>query len=130
MLKEGCFSTRLQTWKKVKAQQITHQVVIKNVDEEVTQEDMEETLDRQEFPYKSIRRIRSRQRNAPTKMFCLILKDEGMKKKLLREGLFLDQMHFTCVTAPEDSSNATKIQGELQMRELLRKPCSMVSGVP
>ena len=92
-----------------KTQQITHQVIIKNVDEEVTQEEVEEILDRQEFPYKLVKRIRSRQRDAPTKMFRLILKDEGMKKKLLRDGIFLDQCHFKCATALEDSSDAPKI---------------------
>ena len=92
-----------------KAQQVTHQVVIKNVDVEVTQEEIDEILTRQELPYKSVKRIISRQRNLPTRMFRLILKDEETKKKLLRDGIYLDQSHFKCIQAIEDTKSYPKI---------------------
>lgn len=92
-----------------KSQQITHQVVIKNVDTSVTEEEMEEMLQRQELPFKAIKRIHSRAKSAPTTMLRLILKTEEQKKKLIKEGIFLDQMHFNCVQAIEDSKDAPKI---------------------
>jgi hypothetical protein len=78
-------------------------VIIKNVDTSVTQEEMNEILERQELPFKSAKRIISRERNAPTKMIRVILKTEDQKKKLLKEGINLDQMHFRCVPALEDT---------------------------
>ena len=92
-----------------KTQQVTHQVVIKNVDIEVTQEEMDAILTRQELPYKSVKRIHSRQRNAATRMFRLILKDEDTKKKLLRDGINLHMMHYKCVLAIEDTKSFPKI---------------------
>ena len=65
-----------------KAQQVTYQVIVKNVDKSVTQEEMDEILQRQELPYKSVKRIISRQYGKPTKLFRLILKDEETKKRL------------------------------------------------
>ena len=92
-----------------KSQQVTHQVVIKNVDIEVTQEEMDEILTRQGLPYKSVKRIHSRQRDAPTTLFRLILNDEETKKRLLKEGINLDQMHYKCIPALEDSRTFPKI---------------------
>lgn len=92
-----------------KAQQITYQVIIKNVDVEVTQEEMDEILTRQSLPYKSVKRIHSRQRDAPTKMFRLILKEEETKKKLLRDGINLDHSHYKCEKALEDTKSFPKI---------------------
>ena len=42
-------------------------------------------------------------------MFRLILKTEDQKKKLLREGIYLDQMHFRCIQALEDSKEGPKV---------------------
>ena len=114
LLKEGAFPAACDLGNSVKArvpksQQITHQVIIKNVDECVTQEEMEEMLNRQSLPFKLVKRIHSRARDAPTKMIRLILKDENTKKKLLRLGIYLDQMHFTCIHALEDSKSAIKV---------------------
>ena len=85
-----------------KAQTITHQVIIKNIDTEVTEEEVKEMLQRQELPFVDVKRIWSRQRNAPTEMMRLILKEEGKKNMLLKNGIFLDQMHFKCVRAKEE----------------------------
>ena len=85
-----------------KAQTITHQVIIKPLDVEVTEDEVKEMLDRQELPYVGVKRIFSREKDAPTKMMRLFLKDDGKKKHLLKNGLFLDQMHFKCVPAKED----------------------------
>ena len=92
-----------------KSQQVTHQVVIKNVDIEVTQEEMDEILTRQNLPYKAVKRIHSRQRDAPTTLFRLILKDEETKKRLLKEGINLDQMHYKCIPALEDTRSYPKV---------------------
>ena len=114
LLKENAFPSPCKLGKEVKArvpksQQITHQVVIKNVDVEVTQEEMEEILERQSLPFKAVKRIHSRERGAPTRMFRLILKDEETKKKLLRDGINLDQMHYKCIQALEDAKSYPKI---------------------
>ena len=101
-----------------KTQQITHQVVIKNVDTSVTQEEMEDILNRQELEFKTVKRIHSREKNAPTKMFRLILKTEEQKRKLLKEGIFLDQMHFKCIQALEDTKEAPKVKQCYNCQEL------------
>ena len=93
-----------------KEQQIIHQVIIKNVDESVTQEEMDEILVRQELPYKKVKRIISRERGTPTKLFRLILKDEDTKKRLLRQGINLDQMHYKCEAAKEDLKTFPKLK--------------------
>ena len=85
-----------------KSQTITHQVIIKQIDAEVTETEVKDMLARQDIPFVDVKRIISRQRNAPTEMMRLILKDEGKKKHLLKNGIFLDQMHFKCVAAKED----------------------------
>jgi hypothetical protein len=92
-----------------KSQQITHQVVIRNVDTSVTQEEMEEMLNRQELQFRAIKRIISREKNAPTTMFRLILKTDEQKKKMLKDGIFLDQMHFRCIQAIEDTRDSPKV---------------------
>ena len=92
-----------------KAQQVTYQVIVKHVDESVTQEEMDEILQRQELPYKSVKRIISRQYGKPTKLFRLILKDEETKKRLLRDGINLDQMHYRCEPAREDAKSYPKV---------------------
>ena len=74
-----------------------------------SQEEMDEILTRQELPYKSVKRIISRQYGTPTKLFRLILKDEGTRKKLIRDGINLDQMHYKCEAAREDSKSHPKI---------------------
>ena len=114
LLKENAFPTTCALGKDIKArvpkaQQVTHQVVIKNVDVEVTQEEMDEVLTRQSLPYKSVKRIHSRQRDMPTRMFRLILKDEETKKKLLRDGINLDMMHYKCIPALEDTKTYPKV---------------------
>ena len=114
LLKENAFPTQCDLGTNVRArvpksQQLTHQVIIKNVDEEVTQEEMEEVLTRQELPFKTVKRIRSRARDAPTKMFRLILKDEITKKRLLKEGINLDMMHYKCVPAIEDTKEYSRV---------------------
>ena len=93
-----------------KEQQITHQVIIKNVDESVTQEEMDEILVRQNLPYKKVKRIISRERGTPTKLFRLILQDEETKKRLLRQGINLDQMHYKCEAAKEDVKTYPKLK--------------------
>jgi hypothetical protein len=92
-----------------KSQQITHQVIVKNVHTSVTEEEMVEMLQRQELPFRAIKRIHSREKQAPTTLFRLILKTEEQKKKLLKDGIYLDQMHFTCIQALEDSKNTPKV---------------------
>ena len=114
LLKENAFPPSCELGKGVKArlpksQQITHQVVIRNVDTEVTQEEMEEILERQSLPFKAVKRIHSRERGVPTRMFRLILKDEDTKKKLLRDGINLDQMHYKCIQAIEDTKDYPKV---------------------
>ena len=93
-----------------KAQVITHQVIIKNLDVEVTEDEVKEMLQLQEMPFVDVKRIRSRQRNAPTEMMRLILKDEAKKRQLLKNGIYLDQMHFKCVQAKEDSEKKLVFQ--------------------
>ena len=79
------------------------------MDEEVTQEELEELLNRQSLQFKLVKRIHSRARDAPTKMIRLILKDENTKKRLLRDGINLDMMHYKCIPALEDSKSAAKV---------------------
>ena len=93
-----------------KAQVITHQVIIKNIDTEVTEDEVKEMLQLQELPFIDVKRIRSRQRDAPTEMMRLILKEEGKKKQLLKNGIYLDQMHFKCVPAKEDTDKKLVFQ--------------------
>jgi hypothetical protein len=93
-----------------RSQVITHQVIIKNLSTEVTEEDVKEMLERQDLPYMSVKRIISRQRDAPTEMMRLVLKDEGKKKYLLKNGLYLDQMRFKCVVAKEDEHKKMAFQ--------------------
>ena len=93
-----------------KAQVITHQVVIKNIDTEVTEDEVKEMLQLQDLPFVDVKRIRSRQRDAPTEMMRLILKEEGQKKQLLKNGIYLDQMHFKCVPAKEDTDKKLVFQ--------------------
>ena len=81
---------------------VTHQVIIKGLDAEITDEEIKEMLDRQELPHNGTKRIFSRQRGCATEMVRLFLKSEEKKKHLLRHGIFLDQMHFNCVAAKED----------------------------
>ena len=85
-----------------KSQTITHQVIIKNIDADITEEEVKEFLDQQNLPYSNVKRIWSRQRNGPSNMMRLILKDENKKKQLLKNGIYLDQMVFKCVQAKED----------------------------
>ena len=64
LLKENSFPPVCALGKNIKArvpktQQVTHQVIIKNVDVEVTQEEMDEILTRQSLPYRSVKRIHS-----------------------------------------------------------------------
>ena len=93
-----------------KAQTITHQVIIKQLDAEVTEEEVKEMLNLQKLPFVNVKRIWSRQRDAPTEMMRLILKDEGKKNQLLKNGIFLDQMHFKCVPAKEDQDKKLVFQ--------------------
>ena len=81
---------------------VTHQVIIKGLDVEITDDKLKEMLDRQEMPHNGVKRIHSRQRGCATEMVRLFLKSEEKKKHLLRNGIFLDQMHFNCVAAKED----------------------------
>ena len=123
LLKENAFPASCELGDKItvrlpKSQQITHQVVIKNVDEDVTMEEMEEILNRQDLPFKLVKRIHSRKENKPTKMIRLILKDETTKKKLLKEGINLDQMHYRCVPALEDTKDAPKAMQCFKCQEL------------
>ena len=123
LLKKEAFSTPSALGSNVtarvpKSQQVTHQVIIKGVDESVTQEEMDEILTRQELPYKSAKRIVSRQREAPTKLFRLILKDEETKKKLLRDGINLDQMHYRCELALEEKKSYPKVLQCYKCQEL------------
>ena len=101
-----------------KSQQITHQVIIIKVHTSVTEAEMEEMLQRQQMPFRTIKRIHSREKNAPTTMFRLILQSEVEKKKLLRDGLFLDQMHFTCIQALEDTRGQPQILQCFNCQEL------------
>ena len=114
LLKENAFSPTCDLGKDVKArlpksQQITHQVIITNVDVEVTQEEMEEILHRQSLPFKMVKRIHSRARDAPTKLIRLIVNDEATKKRLLRDGINLDQAHYKCILSHEDSNSFPKV---------------------
>ena len=85
-----------------KSQTITHQVIIKDIDADITEDEVKEILDRQKLPYSNVKRIWSRQRNGPSNMMRLILKDEAKKKHLLKNNLYLDEMIFKCVPAKED----------------------------
>ena len=51
-----------------KSQTITHQVIIKNIDPEVTEDEVKEMLDIQELPYNEVKWIWSRQRGGPSNM--------------------------------------------------------------
>ena len=123
LLKENAFPESCELGCNIKArvpksQQITHQVVIINVDVEVTQEEMEEILTRQSFPFKMVKRIHSRERNMPTRMIRLIVQDEITKKRLLRDGINLDQMHYKCVPALEDSKSTPKVMQCYKCQEI------------
>ena len=93
-----------------KAQTITHQVVILGLDTDITEEEIKGFLDLQGLPYNSVKRIWSRAKNAPTHMVRLILCDEAKKKHLLKNGMYLDQMKFTCVKAKEDTEKKMAFQ--------------------
>ena len=93
-----------------KEQTITHQVIIKNIDPEVTEDEVKQMLDLQEMPYKDVKRIWSRKNDAPSNMMRLILKDETKKKYLLKNGIYLDQMKFNCVQAKEDAEKKLAFQ--------------------
>ena len=93
-----------------KSQTITHQVIIKQIDPEVTEDEVKEMLTRQQLPFTHVKRIISRQRDAPTEMMRLFLKDEAKKKHLLKNGIYLDQMHFRCVAAKEDTEKKLVFQ--------------------
>ena len=115
LLKEGAFVANSALGANVTARlprenSITHQVIIKGLDVSITMEEMEEMLQRQELPYKGVKRIISRQRGEPTEMVRLFLKSEEKKKHLLRQGIFLDQMHFKCVPAKEDEEKKLTFQ--------------------
>ena len=92
-----------------KSQTITHQVVIRGVDVEVTMEEIEEVLKLQKLSYKAVKRIHSREREKPTEMVRLILNEEEEKKRLLKQGIYLDQVHFKCVPAKEDTQSFPRI---------------------
>ena len=114
LLKQNAFPRDCPLGEKVtahlpKSQSITHQVVIKRVDKEVTMEEIEEILERQELSFKGVRRIQSRARGEPTEMVRLFLTNEEDKKRLLKQGIYLDQMHFKCEQAKEDMSNFPKV---------------------
>ena len=110
-----------------KSQTITHQVIIKQVDSEVTVAEMEEMLERQSLPYKEVRRIQSRAKGTPTDLVRLILTNEEDKKRLLKQGIYLDQMHFKCIQAKEDSTSFPKIRQCFNCQEVgghLASECS------
>ena len=114
LLKENAFPANCPLGPRVKArlpksQTVTHQVIIKGVDPSVTDEEMEEILQRQQLPFKSFKRIQSRARNEPTDLIRLILNDENEKKKLLKFGINLDQAHFKCLQANEDKKTFPKV---------------------
>ena len=92
-----------------KSQTVTQQVVIRGVDADVTMEEIEEVLKLQNLSYKAVKRIHSRDRGKPTEMVRLILNEEEEKKRLLKQGIFLGQVHFKCVPAKEDTQNFPKI---------------------
>ena len=107
LLKDGAFPSNCPLGASVKARlprenTITHQVIIKGLDGDITEEEIIEMLDRQELPHSGVKRIKSRQRNCDTEMVRLFLKSEEKKKELLRKGILLDQMSFKCVAAKED----------------------------
>ena len=114
LVKENAFPANCPLGQSVKArlpksQTLTHQVIIKGVDPSVTDEEMEEMLQRQQLPFKAQKRIHSRARNEPTHLIRLILNDEKEKKRLLKEGINLDQAHFKCIEANEDKKTYPKI---------------------
>ena len=114
LVKENAFPENCPLGRSVKArlpksQTVTHQVIIKGVDPSVTEEEMEEMLQRQQLPFKGHKRIHSRARNEPTHLIRLILNDEKEKKRLLKEGINLDQAHFKCIQANEDKKEYPKI---------------------
>ena len=114
LLKEGAFPRGCPLGETVtarlpKSQTVTHQVVIKQVDTEVTTEEIEQFLKAQELPYKAVKRIHSRERGKPTEMVRLFLSCEDDKKRLLKQGIYLDQMHFKCCPAKEDLQSFPKI---------------------
>ena len=115
LLKEGSFPQNSILGKDVKArlpksQTVTHQVIIKNIDSEVTEDEVKDALNRQELPFTDVKRIWSRQRDGPSNMMRLILKDENKKKQLLKNGVYLDQMVFKCVPAKEDTDKKLVFQ--------------------
>ena len=115
LLKENAFAPNSVLGPDVKArlpksQTITHQVIIKNIDTDITEDEVKEYLDRQNLPYTDVKRIWSRQRDGPSNMMRLILKDENKKKQLLKNGLYLDQMLFRCVQAKEDEEKKLVFQ--------------------
>ena len=115
LLKENAFAPASILGPDVKArlpksQTITHQVIIKIIDPEITEAEVKEMLDRQNMPYTDVKRIFSRQRNGPSNMMRLILKDEKKQKQLLKNNIFLDLMVFKCVEAKEDSEKKLVFQ--------------------
>ena len=107
LLKKGAFTSNSPLGANVTARlprenTVTHQVIIKGLDTDITDDELKEMLDRQEMPHNGVKRIHSRQRGCATEMVRLFLKSEEKKKHLLRQGIFLDQMHFDCVAAKED----------------------------
>lgn len=114
LLKENAFPADCPLGPAVKArlpksQTVTHQVIITRVDTEVTTEELDEILRLQEQPFKSFKRIHSRALEKPTEMIRLFLHDEKEKKRLLKEGINLDQMHYKCIPAKEDSKAYPKV---------------------
>ena len=73
LLQKDAFATSSALGQNVKArlpkeQTIVHQVIIRGVDVEVTEDEVKHFLDLQKIPFVSLKRIISRQKNAPTQL--------------------------------------------------------------
>ena len=117
LLKEGAFQSPCVLGEKVSARlpkaqtlQSSYQVVVKRLDVTIDEQEVEHFLRLQKIEFSGVKRIKSRERNCDTEMMRIFLKDEKTKKDLLKNGLYLDQMHFRCIKAKEDEEKKNSFQ--------------------
>ena len=97
-----------------KAQQITHQVIIKNVDTSVTQEEMDDILNRQELEYKTVKRIHSREKKRTHENVPTNTENRRAKAKVVKGRHFSGPNAFQM----EDTNQAPKVKQCYNCQEL------------
>jgi hypothetical protein len=92
-----------------KNQVILHQVIVTNVDPDVTEEEVKTELDKQDVKVKNAKRIISSKTNTKTTLIRVTLENEEDKRMLLKNGVFLESVHFKCIKPKEDDNPLPKV---------------------